>query len=284
MSFKKTLHRVSRLGAGFGSLAVGLMLLATSIASGAEIKCDKFDVMAELRGDQVWVSVDTDCPNFTGIMVGVSRVYYERGNDAAYSHSYLEEKSTVGSWRKPRQISVVHSKWNTMVKAHREKMSRLGMGYTVGRVDDDLEMSMVVPVNQKDRRFGKRNENLVGKAVRTTGLRVIISEVKIRYPVHASAGQAHLPSTDPYSLELKRAYRVSKETPLMSMLNPSDPMAALKQVKYIPAGYVIKILSASKMHGNPWYRVSVTNQNGISVGSGWVNSTALLGQELHAVK
>ena len=284
MSFKKTLHRVSRIGVGFGSLAIGLMFLVTPIASEAEIKCDKFDVMAELRGDQVWVSVDTDCPNFTGIMVGVSRIYYERGNDTAYSHSYLEEKSTVGSWRKPRQISVAHSKWNMMVKAHREKMNRLGMGYTVGRVDDDLEMSMVVPVNQKDRRFGKRNENLVGKAVSTTGLRVIRGEVKIRYRVHVSAGQAHLPSTDPYSLELKRAYRISKETPLMPMLGPSDPMAALEQVKYIPAGYVIEILDASTMHGNPWYRVSVTNQKETYVGSGWVNSIALLGQELHAVR
>jgi hypothetical protein len=163
------------------------MFLATSIVSGAEIKCDKFDVMAELRGNQVWLSVNTDCPNFTGIAVDVFRTYYEQGNDTAYQHSYFAERSTVSSWRKPRQISVTHSKWNMMAKDHRERMSRLGLGYTVSRVDDDLEMGMVVHVNQKDRRFGKRNENLVGKAVNTTttGLRVIESKVKIRYPVQA---------------------------------------------------------------------------------------------------
>lgn len=266
---------------GYGFAAAAYTFLAASIAAGEEIRCDRFDVQSRLSGDQLTISLDTDCPDFAEIMVSVSRTYYERGSDTAYVHAYFEEKSTVGKWRQPRQVSVAHTKWNSILETHREKMSRLGMGYTVSRVEDELKVRMVLPVNQKDERFGRRNENLVGNAVSTKGLRTAKSEVKIPYPLRdTSAGTAHLPSTDPYSLELKQSYHVAKETPLMPELQPTDAMAALKRVQYIPAGYVIEIVNSSNVHGNPWYQVVVRDKKGNRRGSGWVNSTALVGQEL----
>ena len=217
-------------------------------------------------------------------MVSVSRTYYEKGSNTAYSHSYFDEKSTIGKWRKPRQISVAHSKWSSILEAHRKKMSRLGIGYTVARIDDDLKVSMVLPVNQKDKRFGRRNENLVGRAVRTEGLRIVESEVRNHHPLRdTSVGSVRLPSTEPYSLELNQSYRITKDTPLMPVLRPIDAMDALENVKYIPAGYVIEIVDISSALGNSWYEVVVRDRKGIPRGSGWVNSIALVGQAIHWV-
>lgn len=217
-------------------------------------------------------------------MVSVSRTYYEKGSDTAYAHSYFEEKSSVGKWRRPRQVSVAHSKWHSILGAHRKKMSRIGLGYTVSRIDDDLEVRMVLPINQRDKRFGKRNENLVGKAVQTTGLRIAESEIRIPFPLSdRSLGTAQLPSTDPYSLEPNQAYRIAKETPLMPVLQPTEPMVNIKNVKYIPAGYLIEIINTSAIHGNPWYEVVVRDGMGRRLGSGWVNCIALTGQNLEPV-
>lgn len=272
------------LRVGLSSVATMFALVATSIAAAEETRCDRFNVQSVLSGDELTISLDTDCPDFSEIMVSVSRTYYERGSNTPYSHAYFEEKSTVGKWRKPRLVSVAHSKWSDIVEADRKKMSRLGMGYTVGRVDDDLEVRMTLPINQKDGRFGRRNENLVGMAVNTEGLRIIESEVRIPYPLgDASAGTAHLPSLDPYHLELKQFYRVAKETPLMPVLEPTDPMVALRDVKYISPGYAIEIISRSDVHGNPWYKVAVWDTQGNRRASGWINSLALIGQELEPV-
>jgi hypothetical protein len=218
-------------------------------------------------------------------MVSVSRTYYERGNSTAYSHDYFEEKSTVGKWRTQRRVSVTHSKWMAILETHRQKMRRLGMGYTVDTISDDIEISMVVPINQKDKRFGDRNSNLVGKAVRTAGLRVIETEAKIYYPLqNKMVGKTSLPNLDPMSLELNQSYKISKRTPLMPVLTSSDPLAELTKAKIITAGSIITIMSISELHSSPWYKVSVTDAAGTRLGSGWVNSIALLGQELEALQ
>lgn len=266
-------------------LLAGAIVCAANSAAAEALRCDTFEIQAALEADELVVSLDTDCPEFAQLMVSVSRSYYTRGDSMAYAHDYFQQKSTVGDWRQQNHISVAHSIWESALNAHREQMSRLGMGYVVDRISDDVEIRMVIPVNQEDERFGKRNENLVGRAVRTTGLRVVEDEVHIRYPLgDVSLGKTHIPSTDPNSLEIARAYRISRETPLMSELNPADPMKAISETHYIPEGYVIKILSASKMHGNPWYKVEVMNRVGVRVGSGWVNSIALLGQKLEAIE
>ena len=121
---------------GYGALAAGYVLLATSVVGGEKIRCDEFDVRATLDGDRVTVSLNSDCPDFSEIMVSVSRTYYQKGSDTAYSHSYFHEKSTVGNWRQQKQVSVIHSKWINSLENHRKKMNRLGLGYAVDRVDD----------------------------------------------------------------------------------------------------------------------------------------------------
>ena len=218
-------------------------------------------------------------------MVSVFRIFYDKGDNNAYSRHYFQEKSTVGNWREQRRVSVAHSKWTANLKAHQKEMNRLGIGFAVDSIGDDIEVRMVVPINQKDKRFGDRNSKLVGKVVETTGLRIIEDEIKIHYPIQdSSISRTSLPSLNPMSLELKQSYKLSDQTPLMSELNPDDPMAALGETKYMSSGLIIKIARISKLHSNPWYKVSVTNGAGTHLGIGWINSIALIGQDLEAIQ
>ena len=144
-----------------------------------KIRCDTFDVKSHLQNDELLVSLDTDCPDYAEIMVSVYRIFYEIGESSEYYRNYFQEKSTVGNWRKQRRISVAHAKWLADLEAHRQEMNRLGDRFTVDRISDDIEIRLVVPINQEDERFGHRNSNLVGKAVNTTGLRIIEGEVSV---------------------------------------------------------------------------------------------------------
>ncbi len=92
------------------------------------------------------------------------------------------------------------------------------------------------------------------------------------------------PFVDPYQLVIGTKYCLSRKTPLMPSLNPADPIAAIQQMKQIPKGGVFKVLETVKKRNSPWYKVIAFNQRKQRIGTGWINSTALLGQELKACK
>ena len=86
------------------------------------------------------------------------------------------------------------------------------------------------------------------------------------------------------SLKVNQTYSVTKETPLMPEFEPSDPMAAMSNIKYLPVGCRIRILSIRTKLNSPWYEVQAINKSGEVLGRGWVNSTALIGQDILVVK
>jgi hypothetical protein len=247
--------------------------------------CDKFKLATKVIGSTLKLSVDTDLPDNTVVMVGVSRSYLEKGNPATYSVDYLSEKSTIRKWKSVHSISIASEKWKSALKAKQEKMSRLGLGFDVASISSKITVSMVVPINQPDLRFGKGNSKLTGKAVRAIGLRIVEDEVEIDYPLDSPpVGKSPFPSLNPLELEIGRTYIVSKQTPLMPSHSPADPLAALQQMKQIPKGGLFKVLETVKKRGSPWYKVVARDQMKSPIGEGWINSTALLGQELKAHK
>ena len=80
------------------------------------------------------------------------------------------------------------------------------------------------------------------------------------------------------ALEVGQVFQLTDETPLMPELEPSDPMNALSKMRRLPAGVWIKIDKVAKKKTNPWYQVRARDSQGNAVGSGWINSTALIGQ------
>lgn len=88
---------------------------------------------------------------------------------------------------------------------------------------------------------------------------------------------------DPYLLKSGEILVLSRETALMPEIAPENPIEALERVKYILPGNQITILRVSEQYHIPWYEVIVTNPDGNYLGSGWVNSTALVGQTLQRI-
>ena len=152
-----------------------------------QIFCDKFDLNIKLKNSTLTLSVATDLPDDTVIMVSVSRSYFEGGNDTEYSRDYFSEKSFVGKWKSSHEIYLSNKKWKSELQNHRKKMSRIGLGFDIAAVSNKIKIRMVVPINQKNPRFGKRNENLVGMEVRTTEIRIIEDEVEIDYPLSSES-------------------------------------------------------------------------------------------------
>ena len=269
------------------------------IATETKILCDKFELVTNVMGSTLDLSVDSDLPDNAVVMVGVSRSYLEKGNSATYSVDYFSEESTIGKWKLKHQISISSEAWKTALITKQEKLSRVGLGFDVASISDKITVSMVVPINQPDPRFGERNSNLTGKAVTMaskggktiTGkvvgpMYVVEDEIEIDYPLNAPpVGKSPFPSLYPLGLDIGQSYVVSKQTALMPFHSPADPILAIKQMKYIPKGGGFKVLEVYyKGKNNPWYKVTAFDQSIEEIGAGWINSTALLGQQLKAHK
>ncbi len=256
-----------------------------SSATETQIVCDKFELVTKVTGSTLDLSIDTDLPDSTVIMVSVSRTYWEKGNSDAYLVDYFSEKSIIGKWKSKHSIPIASEKWKSALRAKQKEMSRLGLGFDVASISDKITAQMIVPINQPDPRFGDRNTNLSGKAVRSNGIRVVEDEIEIDYPLDSPpVGESPFPSLNPLELEIGQAYTVSKQTPLMPSHNPADPIAAIQQMKQIPKGGGFRVLEIVRKKTNPWYKVTAFDQRKIQIGTGWINSTALLGQELKAYK
>jgi hypothetical protein len=272
-------------------LALLLILTVTFIApiADGQVVCNKFKLLTKVKGSTLYLSVDTDLPDNTVVFVRVSRDYLEKGNSSTYSVDCFSEKSTIGKWKTKHKISITSEKWKSALRAKQEKMSRLGLGFDVASISDKIEVSMVVAALclQTDPRFGKENSKLTGKALkpRKYGGRWVEDTIEIDYPLDSPpVGKSPFPSLNPLELEVGQTYILSKQTPLMPSHSPADPIAALQQMKQIPKGGVFKVLETVKKKGNPWYKVVALDQRKKRIGTGWINSTALLGQELKAYK
>src|SRR4051794_28123067 len=86
-------------------------------APGGVVRCDRFDVSAawEAGGSadakRLRVSLMTDLPDTTVLMVSVDRSYWCAGDSTEYTNTYSEERTTVGQWRSPRTVELKHSTW-----------------------------------------------------------------------------------------------------------------------------------------------------------------------------
>jgi len=265
------------------ALAVSLLAATASSRAHGQIVCDRFTIVTNLQGATFHVSLNTDLPDSTVLMVSVSRSYLEKGNTATYSCDYFSEKSTVGKWKTKQTVLLDNQKWKQELRAKQEKMSRLGAGFDVASISDKVDVRMVVPINQPDPRFGEKNAKLTGKRVSEKWVRVVEAEVEFTYPMEAPpVGKSPIPSLDPLNLEKGQAYVVSKQTPLMPEFEPPDPLGAIQRMKQIPKSGAFKVYEMRKKGASPWYRVVAIDENKKKIGDGWINSTALLGQTLKA--
>jgi uncharacterized membrane protein YkoI len=85
------------------------------------------------------------------------------------------------------------------------------------------------------------------------------------------------PSVPTDHLQIDQQFQLSKETPLMPELDPIDPTEALKKIKRLAPGTTIKVEKIAEKWGTIYYFVEASNSKRY-IGSGWINSIALIGQ------
>lgn len=88
---------------------------------------------------------------------------------------------------------------------------------------------------------------------------------------------------DATNLQIGKTYRLSKKTPLMPVRNPINPMDAMKKIKYLGIGGLIEIIDVDKSSNYPWYNIRTKDATTGKIYTGWINSSALMGQSLEIV-
>jgi hypothetical protein len=259
-----------------------LSIIASITPLSAQVACDTFTIKSKVEGSSLTFHLDTDLPEDTNVMVSISRVYQQKGEDSNFSLDYYSAKSRVSELKNPKTIELDNAKWSKDLEAKNAELSRLGLGFEVSTVSPTVEISMVVPIRQDNPAFGEDNSKLTGKRVKATGLRVVESETAFDYKIvlGKDAGKRP-PSLDPFSLDVGQAYIPSKDTPLMPHHSPADPLAALNDVKTISKTGGFKVLEVFSKNGTKWYKVEALDSDMKDIGTGWVNSTALVGQKLN---
>lgn len=273
--------------------ALGTLLLSPALAAQEQpdtgrvvdgrLVTDTFEIDHEWRADTLLLSLRTDLPDNTDLMVSVDRYYWRDAMSDTYSIPYLTADSHVGAWEdETRRVLINDNFWRDSLTAHQRQMARIEMPFKVREIGDSIHIDFVVPVVQDDPRFGERNADLVGAAVDTAGLRVVEEQIALHKPL----GKAPPPSPWVPRTELKpgHSYVLSEEAPLVPAVEPKDPVAAAVATITLPSGAVVTVREVRSKDGTPWYRVEASAPSGRRVGEGWINSAALIGQAIRRVE
>jgi hypothetical protein len=187
------IDRGLKLARGINEPFVALKPVAPPVAvASGPVKCDQFDILAAFEAGatgssrRVRISIKTDLPDSTNLIVSIGRSFLNSANNEEYSIDYLEEKSTVADWRAGKVVELDQAKWQAELEEKRARFRKLGEKLNVTRLDSAVTASFVVHVDQSDKRFGLRNANLTGGAVEdSNGLRIVRRESKLEWPVTA---------------------------------------------------------------------------------------------------
>ena len=252
---------------------------------------DRFTLQWSLDRNTLSLAIDTDLPDTAEVIVSVGRVYYKAGNAEAYIHDYFQRKARISSWRTPRQIRINDEVWKNRLGEHQEELSKIAqdLAFDIDRVDDHIEVSAVVHVNQPDPIFGGRgNPNLTGSAVSRLSFnrawKLVEAEHRIKLPLGGTPPTRQARSVAFDGLVVGETYRLLESTPLMglgenqvSSLDFDETIEALVRTQNIPAGRIIRVVGVnnSREWMNPWYEVEIVGDDS-EKGWGWINGTALI--------
>jgi ribosomal protein S27E len=155
------------------------------------VVCDQFDVIAKVNGGIAEVRLQTDLPDFTNVIVSVSRCHQDKGNPGVqYPINYFSESSTVGEWRARRTIPVPDKLFLDGLQKQKDRLAKLGEPFEVETIADTIDVGFTVHLRQTNPVFGPENANLTGRKVDVTR-HVVREEVAIQCPLQRSeAGNA----------------------------------------------------------------------------------------------
>lgn len=210
------------------------------------------------------LSLNTDLPLETEITVSVFRSYLEKDNKTEYSIQYFTERTTIDKWKNRREIILDNKKWKSRLKQKQKDLSKTGLGFDIDKISDSIKVSAIIPISNKP--YPKFKNKDFGE-----------TEKSYYFPLNQ---QLELKSEFGNSSDLKinKTYTISNTTPLMPEFEPSNHLSASLKVINLKKGTKIKILTIRQKNNTNWYKVNTKMNN--HNGTGWINSIALINQEL----
>lgn len=150
-----------------------------------------------------------------------------------------------------------------------------GMGQWIAMLQKSYgDVSPKISINERQiAQLGAEPEEKFGLSEATR--KQIWSEIVKAEDRATKEAEERYPLDPTQSLRVGQLFELSKETPLMPELEPTDPMAALQKMRRLPPRTTIKVLKVSTKDFKPWYFVAARSPSRSSLGTGWINSTAL---------
>jgi hypothetical protein len=205
------------------------------------------------------------------VVVSVYRLYTVKGEKGPQVLTYLSELSTVKTLRTTHEIALDDKSVLGKFRAEHEQRVKAGLAKSIDEIEHWLNVSLVVPSRKE----------LRGKSVRKTSTGLPIVHWRTRLP-RRTDGDRPAKYVNPQALEPGTTYRLSRATPMWRSFAPADTDRTDKP-RYVPAGGRITVLALRSRNIVPWYRVRAKSGKGERIGEGWIDSSALLGQDVEAM-
>jgi len=261
----------------FVSLILGVIFTPSN-----EIECNEFDLIAKFEDGEITVKVKTDLPDSLNPILRVTRRYYQEGEDVEYGISFTNADYTIGQLKKGIKIDVGDSIFINEAEAIRCKMAKFGEGFNVKTIDGQIK----IRITNVGKRPGKENSviNHTFKGKRATTNEEGQTFVKLEKFVSAPFKATYIPNAflnnKADNLPFNQMIVLDRETAVMRKTNVNTLEEILAVTKRIPEGSLIKISGKKLAKGIKGYVVKGYSNKGRFLVSGWINPTALVGQEL----
>jgi len=237
---------------------------------------NRFNLTAKVKSDnQVLLKLDSDAPD--GLTLGISAYRTYDGVDdttkkkGQYMAYYFDDKISIEELKKGRMYNLDHRLWKETFETEQVRDSVTGFKRLPKSISSNVVFSVFTQPNPDI--LGKDNEKLTGIAAKEHWGRKILDSKKI-LTIPLSVKPRTIASLNPENLKIGHRYRtLQDDIPLIPQYNPSDKMAALRDVKKLPSGTPFTIQKKVIFEGDSWYRVSADFD--IIKLSGWINSRAI---------
>ena len=245
------------------------------------ITCDQFDIIYKITEEKLYFSIKTDLPDNINISVSVFRSFLQNNEEHSFDY-YSKSDGTVSDYRKEHSIDINSKIWLERLKKNEEDLSRLGMSGEVTSISKNITISAIVPIMGQPKGIDK----FQGKATTTnifgTNIRTVEKEVSVLYPLNSDDKIGSNISLDPMNLDIGQKYILSDSASLMPHYEPVNDW--FSKIINMPKGSIFKVLRKTKNGNKIWYKAEYLGNTESFSKIGWINSTALLGQQLKAIK
>ncbi|MCX6321518.1 MAG: hypothetical protein NTX93_06920 [Bacteroidia bacterium] len=273
--------------------AILISLIFIICQSNEQLKEYKIEINAsDAGGGKVKINISTNFPDGTNLNINVGREYYVKGDKEIYSGGLFDKDFSVINGKFETIIIINDKEWynehQRLVKALPDDIQ------PIAKISDNITIDVLYTAAAPQpsnvlKILGTRGEFVTGEgsehfgtgtAGRLTTLRI---SKALYFPMEGRSEKSSEYASY-QSLKVNGTYAISKETPLMPGIQPADPLAAMNDIKYLPPGSRIRILSIQENNNVRWYKVQAMSKSGTSIGNGWINSIALIGQEILVIK